>query len=126
MKLPAIPLFGFVLVVSLICAGLMALGGYGGGYGKNSCPPTQPGLIVRDLEHPPAERTPDQEWVVICHLLIYEHAHVLQVGLNKAQAEGLAYQLNDALKNSSCQARKAVTVESTKPNGSHNPPEAKP
>ena len=67
---------------------LVVVGGYGGGYRKTPCPVTQPGLIVRDLDHPPSSRPVDREWVVTVA------GGILQPGLNQSQAEALAVQLN--------------------------------
>ncbi len=76
-----------------------------GAFEKHPCPPTQPGLILRDLEHPPAARPLDREWIVTTSGM------VLQAGLNRAQAEGIAAQLGEAFPALKFSARPQIAVE---------------
>ena len=85
---------------------------------KHPCPASQPGLILRDLEHPPIHPR-DSEWVV------YGDGGILKVGLNQVQAEGLAYQLNEMFGKSTFAARQQIRVEPPPSEQGTKPGEAK-
>jgi len=59
---------------------------------RKPCPVTQPGLILRDLDHPPSSRPVDREFVVTI-TENGDYSGTLQPGINKSQAEALAVQL---------------------------------
>ena len=76
---------------------------------KKTCPPTQPGLILRDLEHPPSSRPVDREYIVLVG------NGVLQPGINRSQAEALAFQLNKMFPALKFTARPQIAIEAGKP-----------
>jgi hypothetical protein len=75
------------------------------------CPATQPGLILRDPEHPPTAPT-DREYVVIIDG--DGTLKLLNPGLNRSEAEALAVQLGKAFPGLTFTARPQISLEPAK------------
>jgi hypothetical protein len=74
------------------------------------CPATQPGLILRDLEHQPIARlTYDREYIVLI-----DGERVLDPGINRSEAEALAVQLGRAFPGVTFTARPQIGLEPAK------------
>ena len=77
---------------------------------EKHCPATQPGLVLRDFDHPWSSRAVDREFVVTV-TENGDYLGILQPGLNQSQAEALAVQLGRVFPGRKFEAHPQIALE---------------